>query len=38
MRPIRSVDRRNLSHDHSLEAGHVTLLGGDLEVRVDDTV
>ena len=27
---------RLLTHDHTLEAGHVALLGSDLEVRVDD--
>lgn len=25
-----------LTHDHASEAGHVALLGGNLEVRVDD--
>jgi hypothetical protein len=28
----------NLSGHHALEAGHVALLGGNLEVAVDDTV
>ena len=27
-----------LSHHHTLEAGHVTFLGCDFEVRIDDTV
>lgn len=28
--------RWHLTHDHTLEAGHIALLGGDLKVSVDD--
>lgn len=30
-------DEPRLCGHHALEAGHVALLGGDLEVAVDDT-
>ena len=36
--PSNSSNRLNLSSHHALEAGHVALLGGNLEVAVDDTV
>ena len=36
--PSNLSNRPNLSSHHALEAGHVALLGGDLEVAVDNTV
>jgi len=43
--PVSSKDKNSsrvsapqLTHDHALEASHVTLLCGDLEVGVDDAV
>jgi len=35
---LQSSKRLNLSSHHALEASHVALLGGDLEVAVDDAV
>lgn len=32
------LDIERLVHDHTLETRHVTLLGGNLKVAVDDTV
>jgi hypothetical protein len=34
-KPFKKID---LSSHHALETGHVALLGGDLEVAVDNTV
>lgn len=31
-------DFRRLSHDHAFHASHVTFLGGDLEISIDDAI
>src|SRR5690242_18623511 len=36
LRPVVTPFVELLAHDHALEAGHVTLLSGNLEVAVDD--